>query len=282
MTFTCSDIVYERTYIYPSWREVYDLNEKPKKGLSRCSLVCRHWAMTVRVGLFSRLILRSAEDLDMLFMFMNSSAAAGRPISHLIRRIHIELDNKPQRPWLHHLHKLSKCIDLAGAPFHVQYELRIIGSTTTALQAKHMLPSHSLPRSHPHMHPRIDVLYLEGLHFHQASDLFRLICGFRGMDHCSMKSVTFLTPPSPPLLNAMLAASRYKFAQSPGFQAWAEKCGNNMASTQLALRVAMFSALVWLRFDNDTWDIVCQAVLSYTPGKHLCAGVWTNSGACFT
>ncbi|GJE95626.1 hypothetical protein PsYK624_118120 [Phanerochaete sordida] len=77
----------------------------PKRGLASCGLVCRHWAQAIRPMLFQRITLRSARDVDELFVLLAAPPLFGRTLRRCIRALHIVEDCTAlsRTSWTHRL-----------------------------------------------------------------------------------------------------------------------------------------------------------------------------------
>ena len=89
-----------------------DKDYKPvKRGLTSCSLTCRHWASVIRPLLFGELIIRSAEDIEQLLALLNSPYTLHPYPRDCIRLLRVIDDRTSSSiPWSHQIFRLHRRI----------------------------------------------------------------------------------------------------------------------------------------------------------------------------
>ena len=82
-----------------------DNNWRPlKRGLTSCSLTCRHWASLIRPLLFSRLTIRSAEDISQLVALLDGADILDPSLRDCIQALDIIDDRTLSSiPWNHQI-----------------------------------------------------------------------------------------------------------------------------------------------------------------------------------
>ena len=264
-------------YLSPEiwYNNCFDTAKKQlKTGLAASSLTCRYWALIIRRMLFRSLVLRNAEDLDQLFIFLYSSTPTREPLSSLVHDIGIELDGSPQRPWLHRLPKLSSISSLEArrsahqrGSSEILYRIRVVGCAGPdpvegAPQMIHALPSQNHPRSIPQKHPVAQSLWFEGLRLRNSDSLAQLIHSFSPAAWCSIHRVSFADSPHQ---DARLPIRR----RTAGCQAvWVSQCGDGFGPTQFRIAAAVFHPAQRFEMDDEDWDFVREAISAYTPTGH--------------
>ena len=249
-----------------------------KRGLAACSLTCKHWAVALRPALFVTLVLRCAEDLDLLFSFLNCPMTVGSPLPSLIMKIGVQLDGTPQRPWMHRLHQLSQYLERHSSwrcwsP--VRYDVHITGGGSGKLgpYSTHLLPFQHLPRPFPHMHPRVSVLRLKGLHLRRERDLLGLVCSLPELHWCTMTCISFAHMPSSAMT---IPGRRFHLASPEGLFVEASDCGDCLGGTQLAIASIAFFAPSLLGLNSHDWEILRETVTSYTQSSHRYVSFFTE------
>ena len=251
----------------------------PKKGLARCSLTCRYWAVAVRSVLFNSLILRSADDLAQLVAFLDHPILAEHPLSPLIEDVGIELNGSPQQPWLHHLPTLSKRLlpnvckwrdNIDCSPDVFLFNIRIVGDVGSGKKHAHCLPFSSLPRSLPHMYAPVHYLRLEDLRLRRHRDLARLVSGYPKSLNCKIRRITFELP-DVSSLGAMMPGRRRRTEVT---RPWSmdiavSECGDSRASVRLAMSLAARDVMQHFTLDGRAWEAACQAISSYVLLDHM-------------
>lgn len=252
-----------------------------KRGLTACSLTCRHWAIIVRPTLFGTLILRRAEDYEQLLSFLRSPTSIGEPLPHLIRQIGIQLDGSRIRPWVHHLHVVASILQpqeqnhIKGPLFDIQYSITPI---LLATKATHLLPFQSSPRTLPNAYPPLGKLHLEGQRLRRSDELVRFLHAFPSLDDCILRHISF-SELAPLRLMPPPLRKRQDGQRRPDAKVWG--CGDESASTQLALAAAAFCSLQFAGIDGRSLDLALQAVESYCPRNHSSVRMTMKSTGVF-
>lgn len=252
-------------------RDCFDIaGAQLKTGLAACSLTCRYWATAIRPVLFSSLVLRSADDFDQMIALVEApTSPAGDLVSTFVREVGIELDGSPQRPWLHHLRKLSVHLGpkrpprLRGMePPSFLFRMRVVGDGHSNLESIHLLPFQDLPRSLPHIYPALLSLRLENLRLRPSRDLIRLVSRPPRLFSYWMERVSF---PGGPRANVTLLS---QIRRTSPTMAVVSRCGDGLARTQLSLAIAALPPPKYSGVHDHVWDIAFQAVAAYTPENH--------------
>lgn len=144
----------------------------PKRGLASCSLVCRHWAKTIRPLLFETLILRSASDLEQLLAFLAAPAPLGRALTRYIGALYMSEDCASSNciSWSHQVSlRLPRLLSYPS--LHCTFSGRTPGSSDSAPSFRRP----PLPRQLPARTCAFHQVTLSGLQLSSMRDLADLV-----------------------------------------------------------------------------------------------------------
>ena len=86
-------------------------DEHIKRGLTSCSLTCRHWASRIRPLLFFELIIRSTEDVVQLLAFLDGPDVLHPSLQDCIKRLRVIEDRTSSSiSWSHQIFRLHRRI----------------------------------------------------------------------------------------------------------------------------------------------------------------------------
>ncbi|EKM59955.1 uncharacterized protein PHACADRAFT_206170 [Phanerochaete carnosa HHB-10118-sp] len=236
-----------------SWKKYLRL----KSGLATPSLVCKHWSEAIRPLLFSRLGLRSAEDVRMLRNVIDSPRFRTSSLSGAIQRVSIQQEAAQTKPaWLHHVHWLTS--RLQETLFHCYI--------TSPTDGSHSMIGHrdlfrSLPRVPPLYSLRLTGLVLRKLQFASATEAALLIDGFPFLQRLACYQLTFLDPS--PVVQSRRSSRR---PSSSLVQCQVYQCEAIPLSAKAALASDILSIATRVGLDFHTWDAVLHALLALAPG----------------
>ena len=156
--------------------------------LSSCSLVCRYWGRMTRRKLFSRIVFRSAKDVDRLGALISSASSISSSmdsIATLVQHIFIELDG--HGPWLHRIpllispRRTSRSIKIALNIHHMRGGDERSGTMSTLhFGLPHNLPSYFSP---------ITAIFLGKRHFHDGVQLMKILCSLPALEEIFMEDI---------------------------------------------------------------------------------------------
>ena len=151
----------------------HDATWKPiKRGLTSCSLTCRHWAKLIRPMLFYSLVLRSTDDIEQLLAFLSTPDSLGNPLRSCLGSVEaVEEQTASAAPWSHHVFRLYGAV---GA--HMTWTIRCRSADQQPDQTQSaLLPSSILPRTFPISTTYPSRLVLSGLRLPSVQHLVNFV-----------------------------------------------------------------------------------------------------------
>ncbi|EKM59953.1 uncharacterized protein PHACADRAFT_192348 [Phanerochaete carnosa HHB-10118-sp] len=228
-----------------------------KRGLAAPSLVCNHWSEAIRPLLFSRLSLRSAEDVRMLRNVVDSPQFRTSSLSDAIQLVSIFQEVASTKPaWLYHVHWLTS--RLQETSFECYVESPADGPKPTI---GHRDLFRSLPRVPPPSSLRLAELVLSGLQFASATELALLVDSFPSLQRLICDRLIFLDSSS--VVQSRRSPRR---PSSSLVICRAYQCEGMPFSTKVALASDVLSVATRVGLDAHTWDAVLHALLALAPG----------------
>ena len=169
----------------PAWE--CPLSREQKHDISQCGQVCRYWAESCRVKLFSWISLRSAEDFHtFLSMLLSAPLDAVSPIHSLVSYIRADPDGK-ELPWLHQLPSLLALCEIDA--------VEVDGSRIRTASGKPLFRTlHlALPRSLPPSYTVVHKLCLTDVHFTDTTELSKLLVSCRELHEICLENLAWDT-----------------------------------------------------------------------------------------
>ncbi|EKM55095.1 uncharacterized protein PHACADRAFT_143002 [Phanerochaete carnosa HHB-10118-sp] len=235
-----------------SWDEYHRL----KRGLAAPSLVCKHWSEATRPLLFSRLHLRSAEDVHFLRNVVDNPCFKTSSLSKAIQVVQINLEATQTRPWLHHVYWLSS---------RLQETTFIYAITSSADDSTSMVGHRDLFRSLPRVPPpsilRLSTLVITRLRFASTTEFARFVDSIPSLQRLLCDGLSFLDPS--PVVQAR--RRRPQRSLSSLFECKISQCGGMPLSDQAALAADVVSIAARVGLDVHAWDVALQALLTLAP-----------------
>ncbi|GJE95623.1 hypothetical protein PsYK624_118090 [Phanerochaete sordida] len=164
-----------------------------KRGLAACSLICRHWARIIRPLLFLEIALRSAGDVEQLLAFLGHPDFLGRPLRDCIRMLSIveHEDHTPKAvPWLHHILRLHRHFRFINVSLTMADTVTVDADQPEAQQTVSTLPFAWLPKILPASVGFIHTLTLRGLRVPSLRMLVGCIARLR-VSELTLEALTF-------------------------------------------------------------------------------------------
>ncbi|GJE93867.1 hypothetical protein PsYK624_100320 [Phanerochaete sordida] len=187
--------------------QYYEVYPVRKKGLANCASTCRYWAQLLRGDLFSRLRLRTAQDIvEFIDLWRGKSISGVLPISECLKELDLYDDTKTIHTTLEKCHLLAlhgilvQCRIYVSPPWDAE-------TLAPVPYKSRFLPVFSLPRSFPSsvlLSQTIEIIALHHLQLPSFKDLIRCIYSVRPR-HLILDNVIFVkddidayTAPPPP------------------------------------------------------------------------------------
>ena len=160
------------------------INERPPSAatsfeprLARCSLTCRYWATHIRPVLFSKIALKSQDDVHTLATLLRSPVDVPGPLYAAVRAICLHMDSL-SRPWMYHIWALLRDGMLPNVQsLDVKLNGHGVGYLKVGRHKCECLLDIGLPRTIPHApYPiRLRELHLDRFSFYSYTQLVRCI-----------------------------------------------------------------------------------------------------------
>lgn len=224
-----------------------DLYHSPKKkGVATFSLVCRHWAHSLRETLFSSLTLRTRNDFVFLLAILDCPIARpGPPLHECIAQLTIAQFPDWSLGPVNVFRKISKRIKLSCIELDVRNcQVSAPLPTPDGRRTQDYLPFFSLPRPLPGrlLLPLTD-LRLSNVQLPRQTDLVRLLDSLPTVRNCFLTEVRFVE--SAAIRRRLLRPhSRLTHVQLCD-------CGDGTLGSQLELAAALIASQRRVRIDDE-------------------------------
>lgn len=149
-----------------------------KRGLSACSLTCRHWCKVCRPLIFWKLYLRCGADVQMLLCFFSSPHST---LKSLLRILIAQPGVTKGPPWLHHVATLASQLERTEIWLHLSNPL-------SGLSSVHA----QLPKTIPSLFTTTFTTFeLHAHRFKTFTDFMRLISSLPALHHLSCFDISW-------------------------------------------------------------------------------------------
>jgi hypothetical protein len=239
-----------------------------KRGLSACSLTCRHWTEVIRPFIFRTIVLKQPEDIVQLLEFLDAGVSVGPALSDCVEKLALEVNLATlvgAVPCLHHYYRLVKCLRaFKGAWLYISNDHNPTnGESRRQLIIRSLLNmlSSSLPKTLPGVLSLFNSLVLSSLGLRSIAHLVHTVNSLPGAQYCRYSSIAF---------EEDMATHRIPIRRSPSRlnEVEALRCGDGSLKSQVELCSMIADTRKRLGFSVDAWVSVHGIMLAITDCQH--------------